>query len=129
MNNVEVKSGQLAVAGYVGGVWDKESKSFEVKRGMGQSGKKYQIFEIKVSEKKEDGSYVNGKGLKVMLFGDKPINNGDSIGVSGKLVPDNWTNQEGKEIRGMMMMAFETFEPASWDAKPKKEAEPEDSVW
>lgn len=129
-----VKIGQSVVTGYVGGIWNKDSKSFEVKRGATKNGKKYQIFEVKVSSKdKESGTYTNGKGIKVMLWGDTPIESGQEIGLVGKYQPDNWTNQEGKEFRGNVFNAFadDLFKPLAWDAKetPAKEEEDDEVQW
>ena len=130
---MEIKVGQSAVSGYVGGLWSKESKSFEVKRGITKKGDKYQIFEIKVSSKAEDGSYTNGKGIKVMLMGDTPVESGQPIGVVGSFKPDNFTTNEGKEIRGNIMMCSETFEPTAWENKsnpePAKESPKEEMPW
>lgn len=131
MNTNEIKIGQVAVSGYVGGLWSKESKSFAVKRGATKNGKKYQIFELKVSKKDDEGTYTNGKGLKIMLWGETLIEDGQEIGIVGRLQPDNWTNNEGKEIRGNMLNAFsdDLFEPARWEKKegtasaPKQEEE------
>ena len=120
MNTNEIKIGQVAVTGRVSGLWNKENKSFDVKRGQSKSGKKYQIFEISVASKdKESGEWTNGKGLKVMLWGDTKVEHGGEIGVVGRLQPDNWTNHEGKEIWGNMLNAFadDLFEPASWEPK------------
>lgn len=126
---MEIKIGQTAVTGYVGGVWSKEDNGFIVKRGMSKAGNKYQIFDIKVSNKKEDGSYENGKGVKVMLMGDTKIEVGDAVGIIGNFKPDNYTNQDGKEIRGNILMANETFTPASWEKKDTvAEANTEDKL-
>jgi hypothetical protein len=121
---VEVKSNTIAVAGYVSGIWDNESKSFKIRRGKTKNDKKYQIFEIKVASKdKDSGSWTNGKGLKVMLWGDEKIEDRQEIGILGKLTPDNYENKDGKEIRGLMVMAFETFVPDAWDNKESKGSE------
>lgn len=136
MANLTIKSGQVAIAGYTSGVWNKESKGFEVKRGATKNGKKYQIFEIKVSSKdKESGEYTNGKGIKVMLWGETKVDANQEIGVMGRLQPDNWTNSEGKEIRGVMLNAFadDLFEPSAWepkgDTEGKQEAQEEEVPW
>lgn len=130
---VSLRIGESAFTGYVGGVWNKDSKSFEVKRGTTKNGKKYQIFEVKVSSKnKESGEYTNGKGIKVMLWGDTPVENGQAIGLVGKLQPDNYTNQEGKEVRGNMLNAWadDMFEPDIWEktAVPKAKEESDDDM-
>jgi len=133
---VKVKSNQCALSGYVGGIWDKASSSFQVKRGATKNGKKYQIFEIKVSSKdKETGSYTNGKGIKVMLWGEVPIEAGQEIGIVGKFQPDNWTPKDSeKEVRGNMFNAFadDIFTPDSWDSsnsEPKEEVAEDEIPW
>lgn len=130
---VNVKIGQSVVTGYVGGIWNKESKSFEVKRGTTKNGKKYQVFEVKVSSKdKESGEYTNGKGIKVMLWGDTPIEDKQIIGIIGKYEPDNYTSKEGKEIRGNILNAWSDglFTPDSWDKKesPTQEDNSDDEL-
>jgi len=114
-----IKEYTLAVAGRVDGLWNKETKSFEVKRGMTANGKKYQIFEISVSAKDKEDNWTNGKGLKVMMWGETKIEAGTVVGIKGKLQPDNWTNSEGKEIRGLMVNAFadDMFTPEKWEGK------------
>lgn len=134
---MEIKIGQTAITGRVSGLWNKENKSFEVKRGATQNGKKYQIFEISVSSKnKETDEWTNGKGVKVMLWGETPVEHGSEIGVVGRFQPDNWTNQEGKTIYGNMINAFadDLFEPAKWEPReggeaPAKKEEEEQLPW
>lgn len=135
MKTNEIKIGQVAVTGRVSGLYDKEESKKEnkavytVKRGTTANGKRYQIFEISVAQKDRDSNeWKNGKGLKVMLWGEVPVENGQEIGILGKLQPDNWTTQDGKEIWGNMLNAFadDIFEPASWNAKPT-ESKPTES--
>jgi single-stranded DNA-binding protein len=116
---MEIKIGETVATGRVSGLWNKESKSFEVKRGMTKNEKKYQIFEVSVSRKNEDGTWTNGKGLKVMLWGETPVEHGQEIGLKGRLQPDNWENKEGKTIYGNMLVVFEDgiFTPAKWEKK------------
>lgn len=121
----ELRIGESAVSGRVSGLWNKETRTFEVKRGSTQNGKRFQIFEMSVSSKDKDSdTWKNGKGQKVFLFGDKAINHGDNIGIVGKLVPDNYTTQDGKEVYGNMLMSFsdDLFEPASWEKKETNSA-------
>lgn len=133
---MEIKIGQTAITGRVSGLWNKENKSFEVKRGATQNGKKYQIFEISVSSKdKESGEWTNGKGVKVMLWGETPVDHGQEIGIVGRFQPDNWTTQDGKEIYGHMINAFadDIFEPAKWEqngeAPAKQETKEDEMPW
>ena len=83
-----LKSGQIALAGKVKGLWNKDTRSFEVKRGVSSTGNKYQIFEISVSSKNQDGSYTNGKGVKVMLSGETKVEHNSIVGVMGFLYRD-----------------------------------------
>lgn len=122
---VKVRIGEIALTGRVSGVYNRETKTGEVKRGVTKNDKRYQIFEISVSSKDQQGNWTNGKGLKVMLWGDTKVEIGDNIGMVGRLQPDNYTNQDGKEIRGMMFNAFadSMFEPDSWDNNDNSEPE------
>jgi len=114
-----LKENQVSVAGRVNGVWNNQTKAFEIKTGTTQNGKKFQIFEISVAKKNEDGSWENGKGMKVMLWGDTPVTEKTQVGIVGRLQPDNYTNKDGVEIRGFMINAFDNdmFVPAKWEAR------------
>ena len=128
-----LKSGQIALAGKVKGLWNKDTRSFEVKRGVSSTGNKYQIFEISVSSKNQDGSYTNGKGVKVMLSGETKVEHNSIVGVMGFLSPDNYTKDD-KEIQGFKVSAKceDMFEPTEWEKKEatttKKVVKDED-VW
>lgn len=120
--SVTVRAGESVVTGYVGGIYSTQDKKFAIKRGKTKNDKKYQVFSIKVSSKdKESGAYTNGKDIEVMLFGDTKIEEGQAIGLVGRFQPNNYTNSEGKEVRGNQFLAFEDgiFTPDSWDAKPE----------
>ena len=116
---MEIKSGQSGITGRVSGIYNRETKRGEVKRGTTKSGGRYQVFEISVSKKNEDGTYTNGMGIPVMLLGDTKVEAGDVIGMVGKFVPNNYTNKEGKEVRGLQLMANcdAMFKPAEWESK------------
>ena len=121
---ISIKAGQSAVSGYVGGVWDKDSKSFKIKRGKTKTDKKYQVFSVKVSSKdKDSGKYTNGKDIEVMMFGETKIEERTLVGLVGRFVPNNDNTKEGKEIRGNQFRASDTdmFTPDSWE---KKESTP-----
>lgn len=125
--SVTVRIGESVVTGYVGGVWSVQDKEFAIKRGKTKNDKKYQIFSIKVSSKdKESGAYTNGKDIEVMLFGDTKIEEGQALGLVGRFQPNNYTNGEGKEVRGNQFLAFEDgiFTPDSWDTKPEGKKQP-----
>lgn len=129
---VKVRNNEIAVAGRASGLWNKESRAFEVKRGMTKNGKKYQIFEMSVSKKDQEGNWTNGKGLKVMLWGDTKVDHNQSIGILGKLEPDNYENKEGKTVYGLQITAFETFEPDAWESgnsQSKAEAKDDEMPW
>ena len=110
-----IKENTIAVAGRVSGIWNNNTKSFEIKSGVTKNGKKYQVFEISVA-KKDGEKWVNGKGLKVMMWGETEITEKEMIGVVGRLQPDNFTTNAGVEVRGMMINAFdnEMFTPEAW---------------
>lgn len=111
-----LKENQVAVSGRVNGVWNNNDRKFEVKKGVSASGNTYHIFEIGVS-KKDGETWVNGKGVKVMLWGDVNIEEKAMVGLVGRFQPDNFTNKEGKEVRGVMVVAFadDMFTPEKWD--------------
>jgi hypothetical protein len=111
-----LKENQISVAGRVGGLWNNETKKHEIRSGVTQNGKKYQIFEISVA-KKVGENWTNGKGLKVMLWGDTTIEAGTQVGIVGRLQPDNFTTKDGIEVRGMMVNAFDgdMYVPAKWE--------------
>jgi len=114
-----IKENQIAVSGRVGGVWNKETNSFEVRSGLSKNGIKYQIFNINVS-KKIGETWSNGKGLKVMLWGDDiEVKKNNMIGILGRLQPDNWTNRDGVNIKGMSIVADvkDIFVPDIWEKK------------
>lgn len=124
MKTTELRIGEVALTGKVSGMWNKEARSFDVKRGATANGKKYQIFEISVSSKdKDSGEWKNGKGVKVMLWGEVKVEHGQEIGIKGRFTPDNYTNKDNKEVYGNMLVAFadDLFEPAKWDAKPTED--------
>ena len=128
-----IKENTIAVAGKAQGFWNNETRSFDIKRGKAKNDKKYQIFEMQVSKKNEDDTWTNGKGMKVILWGDHKVEHGDMIGISGRLQPDNYTNKDGKEIWGNMIVAFEEgiFTPLKWDTDnaSSQDAPKEEDVW
>jgi hypothetical protein len=127
MTNITM--GQSAITGRVNGIWAKESKSFEIKRGSSKSGNRWQTFEIAVSTKKDD-VWVNGKGIKVMLIGDTKVENGQMIGLIGNFKADNYTNAEGKEVRGNMFLSSQIFTPAERESiNEHKKTEVVEEVW
>ena len=134
--NRELRIGETALTGRAQGIYNRETRKGEVKRGMSGNGNKYQVFEISVSSKEKDSDkWINGTPIKVMMFGEVKVEAGDNVGLVGNFRPDNWTDKEGKERRGLIFMcnAEDMFEPASWDkkaeAKPQAKEEPEVDRW
>jgi single-stranded DNA-binding protein len=115
-----IKENQIAVSGRVSGVWNNQERRFEIKTGTSKGGEKYSIFEISVSKPPKEGEpgakWVNGKGQKVILWGNITVEENSMIGVVGKLQPDNFTTADGKEIRGNQVVADEKdlFTPEKW---------------
>ena len=111
-----LKENQVAVTGRVNGVWNNKTKGFEIMSGVTGKGKKWQVFEISVSKKVED-SWINGKGMKVMLWGDVEIKEKTMVGIKGRFQPDNFTTKDGVEVRGLMITAWdnEMFVPEAWE--------------
>lgn len=130
-----LKIGMSAITGTVKGVWSKEGSA--IKRGVSKNGNKFQIFELPVSSKDMDGNWTNGQSIKVMMTGDKKVEEKQAIGLVGRFQPDNYTNKEGKEIRGMVFVAKaeDLFTPDSWDKKEESAkskpayAEDEENAW
>lgn len=107
---MDITIGTSVITGKINGLWNKETKTFEVKRGKSANGNKWQSFEIAVSSKK-DGVWVNGKGIKVMYIGDTKVEHNSTIGLIGSFKSDNYTDKDGKEIRGNMFITSEIFTP------------------
>ena len=129
-----LKLGMSAIAGKVQGLWNKETKSFDVKRGITKSEKRYQVFTIQVSSKNQDDTWTNGKGIDVMMFGDTKVEHGDIVGLVGRFQPNNY-EKDGKVIYGNQFMcnAEDMFVPEKWESKkedkPTKKTETEIDVW
>jgi hypothetical protein len=119
---MEITLGQSVLTGKVGGVWSKETKSFEVNRGTSGAGNRWQSFEIQVSTKKDD-VWINGKGHKVMLIGDTKVEKGQMIGLVGNWKADNYVNAEGKEVKGNMFLSSEIFTPKEKEPRPEFKAQ------
>ena len=124
---MDITIGQSIITGRVSGLWNKETRTFDVKRGKSGAGNKWQSFEISISSKKDD-TWINGKGIKVMYIGNTKVEHKQNIGLIGRFVADNYTDKEGKEIRGNMFMASEIFEPKEREIKVQEEVT-ETEVW
>ena len=124
------KIGQTYLTGRVKGIYDKDSKSFKIKKAKTKNDKKYQVFEIAVSKKDQDGNWTNGQNIRVTLFGETPVADKQAIGLIGSFEPNNY-EKDGKTVYGLQFTAFEIFEPASWDSKQesKPKDEKEDNPW
>ena len=132
---VNIKIGESAISGRVGGVWSAQDKKFVIKRGKTKNDKKYQVFSVKVASKdKDSGTWTNGKDIEVMLYGETKVEEGQDIGLLGKFQPNNW-EKDGKEMRGNQFIAFEDgiFTPDSWDSNTEnpepEEEEPDEMPW
>lgn len=125
---MDITLGNSVITGKVSGLWNKETKTFEVKRGKSASGNKWQSFEISVSSKKDD-KWINGKGIKVMLIGDVKVEHGQHIGLIGSFKADNYNNKEGVEVRGNMFMSNEVFEPKKREVEKSETVPTEADVW
>jgi single-stranded DNA-binding protein len=125
---MNLKIGMSAITGKVQGLYNKETRKGEVKRGTSKNGNKYQIFEISVSTKNQDGTYTNGKPIKVMITGSQKIDIGDSVGLVGRFQAENYTDKDGKEVRGLVFTSKceDMFTPLAWDSKPEVKAKEED---
>lgn len=130
-----VKIGQCALSGYVKGLWDKDSKSFVIKRGKTKNDKRYQTFEIGVSKKDKDGKWTNGQGIRVTLYGDTKVEDKQKIGVIGSFEPNNY-EKDGKTVFGNSFVAFELFEPLEWKSENQEKStsnkakeEEDDNPW
>lgn len=122
---MNIKQGMSAITGRAQGMYNKETRKGEIKRGVSKSGNRYQVFEISVSSKNEDGTYTNGQPIPVMLLGDVKVEVGDIVGVLGRIVANNYTNKDGKEVRGLQLMAKcdDMFKPLEWDKKENTQTE------
>lgn len=122
-----VRIGESAITGRVQGKYNRETGTGEIKRGTTSNGNRYQIFEISVSTKNQDGTWVNGQPIPVMMFGDKKVDAGDNIGLVGRFGANNWTNKDGKKMRGLQFTgnADDLFEPSAWEPKGDTEGKQE----
>lgn len=87
-----------------GNFWNEASKSFEIKKI--KAGDWLAVgFGINVSSKDKEGNRVYGKPVDVIMT----LNGKDDLDkidfdspmvLEGFYVPNNWTNKEGKEIKG-----------------------------
>lgn len=125
---MDITLGNSVITGKVSGLWNKETRAFEVKRGKSANGKKWQSFEISVSSKKDD-KWINGKNIKVMLIGDTKVEHGQPIGLIGSFKADNYNNKEGVEVRGNMFMSSEVFEPKKREVEKSETVPTEAEVW
>ncbi len=107
------------ITGTVQGMYDRALDKGVIKTGKDAKGTKWQIFELEVSKKdRKTGKWINGKNMKVTLFGDAPdVEIGQPIGLGNCfLEPENFTNANGIEIRGVGIVAYadKLFEPLAW---------------
>ena len=99
-----------------GNSWNKDTRKFEIKTiGTRESGAI--LLGLGVSGKDQEGNRVYGKpidvkvnikseaeGSRVMAL----VNGKDVLQLDGFFVPNNWTNNEGKEIKGNQFLCYDS---------------------
>ena len=108
----------ITMNGYVkGNFYNKESRQYEIKvLGTPESGAI--LCGLNVSGKDQEGNRVYGKPVDVKINIKsreeaervmKLIKSGDSmVQFDGFFVPSNWTNNEGKEIKGNQFLVADS---------------------
>ena len=116
-----LKIGMSAITGIVDGI--KNDKGiYEVKRGSKSNGERYQIFNIKVSNREIDGTWTKGKPIKVILSGNDRVEVNEKIGIIGRFKPSNYVNKEGTLVIGNEFSGESLFTPDSWEKKEEPKA-------
>jgi phosphotransferase system IIB component len=115
-----LKIRECHITGRIKGIFDKDTKEFNVIIGTDKNGNKYQKFKLEIAKpNKKDGGWINGKDIDVTLFGDYPdLNDGESIGLGNcSFEPRNYT-RDGREIKGngLIASAEHVFQPEEWEA-------------
>ena len=132
--------------GYLNGIkWNDSARKFEIiKFGTPEDGAL--IVGLNVSGKDKDGNKVYGQPLKVKINiksaneGKRVlglIEEGKLVQFDGFLVPDNYSNKEGKEVKGHMYLVHksetlvEKGKSAPSQSAPKAEApvEADNNPW
>ena len=124
--------------GYFQGTsWNDNARKFEIKT-LGEKSNGAILCGKSVSGKDRDGNKVYGKSIdvKVNIKSEqeggrvyKLISEGVMCECQGFYVPNNWTNKEGKEVKGVQFLVTDstTFVEASMDKPAPKQVRPEDA--
>lgn len=130
--------------GYVkGNFYNKETRQYEIKT-LGTKEDGAILCGLNVSGKDKDGNRVYGKPVDVKINiksaeeGGRVmqlIQSGDAmVKFDGFFVPSNWTNQEGKEVKGNQFLVIDstTFDVDNGIPTPKATPAPkqeDDMPW
>lgn len=123
LNDLNVR--MCHITGTITGIYDRKLDKGVIKSGEDRKGNKWHIFELEVSKRdKKEGGWINGKNIKVTLFGEVPeLKIGDPIGLGNSYFePNNFTDSSGREIRGNGIVAYadNLFEPLMWEKKDEE---------
>ena len=124
----------ITLNGYFKGTfWNKDSKKFEIKKlGTAEAGAI--LCGLNVSGKTKEGDKTFGKPVDVKINIKSPaegkrvyglIASGESMcECDGFFVPANWTDKEGKEVKGNQFLVNDstTFKKYDGVSAPKKES-------
>jgi len=127
-----------------GNNWNKETKTWDILK-LGEPDNGALIVGLGVSGKDKDGKRVYGKAVKVKINiksrkeGERVlglIEDGTLVEFDSFFVPDNFTNKEGKEIQGNMLLCWDSttlvekqMNQKKESSKPTKKEEDEESPW
>lgn len=127
----------MTMNGYVkGNFYNKETRQYEIKT-LGTPDSGAILCGLNVSGKDQEGNRVYGKPIDVKINiksadeGSRVmqlIKAGDAmVRFDGFFVPSNWTNQEGKEIKGNQFLVTDstTFVKDNGQTTPKASVKPE----
>jgi hypothetical protein len=129
------------ITGYFGGtMWNESTRKFDIKT-LGEKDNGAILCGLNVSSKDKDGNRVYGKPVDVKInikSADEGkrvyelIASGDSmLSMEGFFVANNWTNKEGKEIRGNQYLVTDSTKVVKANSAPKQapKKEPESEPW
>lgn len=132
--------------GFLNGIkWNDSARKFEILK-LGSPEEGAIIVGLNVAGKDKDGNKVYGQPLKVKINiksaseGKRVlglIEDGKLCQFDGFLVPDNYTNKDGKEIKGHMYLVYksetltekQTNSGGGQSAPAKQEAPADDNPW
>jgi hypothetical protein len=129
------------ITGYFGGtMWNESTRKFDIKT-LGEKDNGAILCGLNVSSKDKDGNRVYGKPVDVKInikSADEGkrvyelIASGDSmLSMEGFFVANNWTNKEGKEIKGNQYLVTDSTKVVKANSAPKQapKKEPESEPW